>query len=418
MPFRTSLLFSFAAAAVLAACPPVAIALPGTGSEPSDLPAAPAAIVAGSDRGPASPAPLPSSREARAESVLRAYAAKHRVPGISAAVGSRGAVVWASVSGVADLESRAPVTPDSVFPLGSTSKVITSLALGRLVDEGRIDLDAPIQRYVPSFPPKEPIDRPITARLLAGHLAGLRDYDMAAGEYANTRTYPSVDAAVAIFRDDPLRHPPGERFAYSVYNFVLLSAAIEGAAKRDFLTYLREAITSPLGLTRTGPDLPGAPAAGRVSDHQVGIFGHLARAASLDVSNKWAAGGLVSTPTEMVRLGNAILAGRVVRPETFILLTTPQRQADGSESPGGYGLGWRSGRVKLPESGREVRMAHHGGVANGAVSFFVLLPEEEMAISVQANLQVQPFDLHELAYALADLFLEADAGAGGLSSGR
>lgn len=359
--------------------------------------------------GAGSQPPTLSSPEAQAEVKLSDYAAKYRVPGISAAVGRQGDVIWVGALGVADLASGTPVTPDSVFPLGSTSKAITSLALGCLVDKGRIDLDVPIQRYVPSFPLKEPTDRPITARLLAGHLAGLRDYDMAAGEYANTRAFPTVDAAVAIFRDDPLRHPPGERFAYSVYNFVLLSAVIEGAAQRDFLGFVNDAVIAPLGLDRTGPDRAGAP--GRVGDHQISRFGAVVRVIAPDVSNKWAAGGFVSTPSEMVLLGNAALAGRVVRPDTFVMLTKPQRQADGSESPGGYALGWRTGRAKLP-SGAERRVVHHGGVAHGGVSFFVLFPDDQLVVAVQANLQVQPFDLHELAYALAELFLGAGAAAG------
>jgi serine beta-lactamase-like protein LACTB, mitochondrial len=403
MAFRSHFLLVVVAGAVVGACPPRAMAVPS----------APVAASASAEARPAS-----ALREARAETVLREYAAKHRVPGISVAVGVGGEVSWVFVSGVAGLETGPAVTPESVFPLGSTSKVITSLAVGRLVDEGRLDLDAPIQRYVPSFPPKGPAARPITARLLGGHLAGLRDYDMAAGEYANTRAFPTVDAAVAVFRGDPLLHPPGERFAYSAYNFVLLSAAIEGASKSDFLSFVKEAITAPLGLDRTGPDLSGAPAPGRVDGHVRGFFGAIAKAGPLDVSSKWAAGGFVSTPTELVRLGNAVLAGRVVRPETFALLTTPQRQADGSESPGGYALGFRSGRAKLPATGREVRVVHHGGVANGAVSFFAILPDERLVVGVQANLQVQPFDLHEPAYALAELFLEAGSGAGGLSSAR
>lgn len=378
---------------------------------------------AASESAAVSVATPPASREARAEALLRAYSERHGVPGLSAAVGVVGEPVWSRAIGVAGRGDGRELSPDSVFPIGSTTKAITALALGRLVDEGRLDLDAPIQRYVPSFPWKDPRDRPITARLLAGHLAGIRNYDMAKGEYANSRAYESIEAALAPFRDDPLLHAPGERHAYSVYGFVLLSAAIERAAGKEFLAYVRESITAPLGLDRTGPDVAGSPAPGRVDGHVRGPFGAVVTAGPVDVSNKWAAGGFVSTPSEMVRLGIATLEGRVVRPATLELLTTPQRQADGSENPGGYALGFRSGRTKLPGLEREVRVAHHGGVAHGAVSFFVLLPDERMAIAVQANLQVQPFDLHELAYALASTFLDPSAASAarapaGLSSGE
>lgn len=354
----------------------------------------------------------------RAEALLREFQEKRRIPGLSVAVGRGGKGVWTQAFGVADLDSQLPVTSDSVFPLGSTSKTLTSLALGRLVEEGKLDLDAPIETYVPYFPKK---DFPLTARLLAGHLAGLRDYDMAAGEYANTRNFATLREAVAVFQDSPLLFEPGTRYSYSAYNFVLLSAAIEGAAGQDFLSYVETRILKPLGLTHTGPNRSTSPPKGLVTSYAAGFFGVPLRAPATDVSNKWAAGGFVSTPTEMVELGNAVLQGKVVAPATFTLLTTPQKLKDGSASGAGYGMGWRSGTVKLP-SGREVRAVHHGGVANGGMSFFVLFPESGLVVSLLGNLTFEPFtDFAAQAYAVADLFLDGrvagdgeEVGAGAL----
>jgi serine beta-lactamase-like protein LACTB, mitochondrial len=338
----------------------------------------------------------------RATEHLRGFMVEHRIPGLSIAVGQNGKVLWTGSFGVEDLDSKAPVTPTSVVPLGSTSKTLTSLALGKLVEEGRLDLDAPIQKYVPYFPKKEHV---LTPRLLAGHLAGLRDYDMAAGEYANTREFPSVREAVAVFKDDPLLFEPGTRYAYSVYNFVLLSAAIEGASGRDFLTYLRERIVKPSRLERTGPNR--APVKGLVTSYATGFGGIVVKAPETNVSNKWAAGGLVSTPTEMVRLGNAILMGKIVKPETFTLLTTPQKLKDGGETGAGYAMGWRSGTKRLSSSGRELRIVHHGGTAHGAMSFFVIFPESGLVVSMQGNLLFQPFtDFSNEAFMIAEMFLD------------
>jgi len=348
----------------------------------------------------------PAAAERAAEH-LREFMAEHRIPGLSVAVGQGGKVIWSAAFGVADLDSKAPVTPASVFPLGSTSKTLTSLALGKLVEEGRLDLDAPIQKYVPYFPKKE---HEITPRLLAGHLSGLRDYDMAAGEYANTRQFASVREAVGVFKDDPLVFEPGTRYAYSAYNYVLLSAAIEGASGRDFLTFLEERILKPRKLERTGPN--HAPVADLVTSYVVGFGGFVVKAPDADVSNKWAAGGLVSTPTEMVRLGNAILKGKIVKPETFTLLTTPQKLKDGSDTGAGYALGWRSGQRKFASSGRELRVVHHGGAANGAMSFFVILPEAGLVVSMQGNLLFQPFtDFSTEAFTIAEMFLDDTKGA-------
>jgi serine beta-lactamase-like protein LACTB len=330
--------------------------------------------------------------------------ARRRIPGLSIAVGRDGEVVWAAAFGVSDVDTKAPVTTESVFPLGSTTKALTALVLGALVEEGRLDLDAPIQTYVPGFPKKE---HPLTARLLAGHLSGIRDYDQAAGEYANTREFRTVEEAVAVFKDDPLRFEPGTRHQYSAYNFVLLSAVIEGAAGREFLPAVAERITGPLGLTRTGPNRRSARPAGLVTSYVAGFLGVPGRAADLDLSNKWAAGGFVSTPTEMVRLGNAVLAGKVVKPETFTLLTTPQQLKDGTDGHG-YALGFRSGRRRLAEKGPELRVVHHGGTANGAMSFFLLVPEARLVVALQGNLLFQPFTaFSDEAFAIAELFRPA-----------
>jgi serine beta-lactamase-like protein LACTB len=351
--------------------------------------------------GPAPTAAEVADARSTASARLADLMARRRIPGLSIAVGLDGELVWAAAFGVSDLDTKAPVTTESVFPLGSTTKTLTALVLGQLVEEGRLDLDAPIQAYVPGFPKKGHV---LTARLLAGHLTGIRDYDMAAGEYANTREFRTVEEAVAVFKDDPLRFEPGTRHEYSAYNFVLLSAAIEGAAGREFLSAVADRIAAPLGLTRTGPNRRSAPPSGLVSSYAAGFYGVPARAAALDLSNKWAAGGFVSTPTEMVRLGNAVLQGKVVRPETFTVLTTPQKLKDGTDGHG-YALGFRSGRRRLGEERPEVRVVHHGGTANGAMSFFLLVPEARLVVALQGNLLFQPFSVFsDEVFAIAELF--------------
>lgn len=343
---------------------------------------------------------------ASATEKLQAFQKARQIPGLSVAVGYRGQLIWAQAFGVEDLETRRAVTTESSFPIGSTTKTLTSIALGTLVERGKLDLDAPIQTYVPSFPVKP---YPLSARLLAGHLAGIRDYDMAT-EYANARTFASIDEAVAVFRDSPLLFEPGTQYKYSAYNFVLLSAAIEGAAKQDFLDYVQQTILDPLGLVHTRPNRQPLPMPGLVRGHVAGYYGVPAPVQPINVSNKWAAGGYVSTPSEMVRFGNAILTGRLVRADTFALLSTPQKLKDGSDSGAGYAMGWRSSRRKLPLTQREARIVHHGGTAQGAMSFFVLLPELDLVVALQSNLLFEPFEPFYLqALEIADLFWEPSA---------
>lgn len=336
---------------------------------------------------------------------LVAFQKQHNIPGISVAVGRDGELLWSEALGVTELGKDDPVTLDSRFPLGSTTKALVSAALGKLYEEGKLDLDVAVQTYVPYFPEKA---HSISVRQLAGHLSGLRNYDMSAGEYDNRRRFESVKEAVSVFADSPLQSKPGTEYAYSAYNFVLLSAAIEGASGKGFLEYMQTAILDPLGLESTRPNRTPEPMPGLVVSHGRGLFNRLMRAPATDVSNKWAAGGYVSTPTDMVRFGNRLLKGDFIKPKTLAMLTKPQTLADNRPSPEGYAMGWRSGLTQLPGSGREVRIHHHGGMANGSMSFLVLLPDQGLVVSIQCNLLFRPFtDFAQEGLAVADAFFVA-----------
>ena len=145
-------------------------------------------------------------------------------PGASICVMRDGAVVWSRAFGFADLEQSVPATTETRFRIGSVSKSLTSVAIGRLVQDGQLDLDAPVQRYVPGFPVKR---YPITVRQVAGHLAGIRHY--ATGEFENREHYATVTEGLAIFAADSLLFEPGTQFSYSSYGYNLLGAVIEGA---------------------------------------------------------------------------------------------------------------------------------------------------------------------------------------------
>src|SRR5512143_2593056 len=148
-----------------------------------------------------------------------------RIPGAQIAVIQDGVLIWSEGFGLADVEQQVPVTPITRFRIASISKSVTAVGLGLLVQEGKVDLDQPVQRYVPYFPEKR---WPITVRQVAGHIAGIRHYRD--GEFENMRPYPSVRDGVAIFAEDSLLFEPGTRFSYSSYGWNLISAVIEGAS--------------------------------------------------------------------------------------------------------------------------------------------------------------------------------------------
>ena len=328
-----------------------------------------------------------------ARAMLEVMRTERGVPGLSAAVGIDGTVVWAEGFGRADVESRAPVTSATKFRVGSVSKPLTAAAIGILVEEGRLDLDAPVQEYVPSFPEKR---WPVTSRMVAGHLAGIRHYD--GDEFLSTRKYETVSEGLEIFAADTLLFEPGDRFRYSSYGWNLLSAVVEGASGEEFLPYMDEHVFDPLGMTSTVADHTDSIISDRTRFYEIGEGGRVFNAPYVDNSYKWAGGGFLATPTDLVRFGMAHLDGSLLRRETVEMLWASQSTTAGEET--GYGVGWAT--ETKPEG---MRTVSHGGGSVGGVTYLLLLPGEGAVVALTANTS-QGVGLHRAAYLLADAFLD------------
>lgn len=262
-------------------------------------------------RGAVAEAPSPV---ARARAQLDALARATGTPALTAAVARGGAIVFSYATGLADRELRVPATPRTVFNVGSVSKAITGVALAQLVEQGRVRLDDPIQRYVPSFPEK---GAPVTVGQLATHTSGIRHYrvhDFPGADWEeNHRPYASVAAASAIFRDDALLFPPGRYYFYSSYGVNLLQGVVETASGASFEAYLRDRVFAPAGMTRSGLDVAGRALEERARGYEKkGEL--LVPTAAVDVSYKYAGGGMLSTAEDLARLGTALNHGKVLGP--------------------------------------------------------------------------------------------------------
>jgi CubicO group peptidase (beta-lactamase class C family) len=298
------------------------------------------------------------------------------IPGASVAVVVDGELVWTEGFGFADLENRVATRPDTRFRIASISKALTAAGVGILVQEGRLDLDAPVQHYVPAFPRKPGGE--VTTRLAAGHLAGIRHYRE--DEFASAVHYPSVTASLEIFRDDALLHPPGARYRYSTYGWTLVSAAVEGAAGESFVPFMRRRVLDPLRLRETVVEHVDSIIPGRARFYRRGEDGRILNAPFVDNSNKWAGGGYLSTARDMARYGASYFDNTLLEPGTVELLWTPQREAATGESTN-YGIGWRSAELG------GYRMVWHTGGAMGGTTILLLLPDQGVSVSILTNLE-------------------------------
>jgi CubicO group peptidase (beta-lactamase class C family) len=196
------------------------------------------------------PSPQWSATVDRARQILRADVVAQNLPGLSVAVGVGGGIVWAEGFGWADIETSAPVTPDTRFRIGTASTVLTSAAAGVLLEKGRLTLDDEVQTYVPQFPKKR---WPVTLRQLMAHVGGVASDNGDDGPLFRQRCEQPVEA-LQYFARDALLFEPETQYRHSNYGWTLVSAAVEAAADQPFLTVMREQIFQPLGLNHTGAE--------------------------------------------------------------------------------------------------------------------------------------------------------------------
>jgi serine beta-lactamase-like protein LACTB len=198
------------------------------------------------------PSPQWAAAVGRARLIVRAVLSGQNLPGLSVAVGVGGDIVWAEGFGWADVETRAPVTPQTRFRMGTASTALTSAAVGVLLEKNRVNLDEEIQAYVPQFPKKP---WPVTLRQLMGHVSGVGIEATDDWRLSSQRCERAADA-LPVFADGPLLFQPGTQFRQSPHGWVLVSAALEAAAERPFLSFMRDQVFQPLGMAHTGAESP------------------------------------------------------------------------------------------------------------------------------------------------------------------
>jgi len=186
---------------------------------------------------------------------------RYGVPGAVVAVAVDGRVVWSEGIGLADVENNVPCTKDTVMRIASISKSLTAVAIAKAWQQGKLDLDAPIQNYVPSFPEKSVGGVPVTITLrhLLTHMSGIRHYgndkEFLSKEYYIKNHYNNVNDSLKIFCNDELLSVPGTNFHYTTHGWTLISAALEVAMGQPFLKLMREEVLEPLHMTATSEEL-------------------------------------------------------------------------------------------------------------------------------------------------------------------
>jgi CubicO group peptidase (beta-lactamase class C family) len=337
-----------------------------------------------------------------------AVLSKDALPGLSVAV-AKGDQVWSAGFGRADLEQNVAVDSRSLFRTASISKWLTATAALRLVEDGKLDLDAPIQQYCPQYPKKQ---WTLTSRQLLSHLAGVRHNHGANGESRNTQAerdaldelikhersmqytrYTDIIKPLDAFKDDPLPFQPGTRFHYSSLGYRVLGCVLEGAAQTSYRMLMRSLIFTPAGMSGITEDDSQTIIPHRVAGYTRDANNTLIRAEFRDISENLPAGGHLATAEDLVRFAAAFNSGKLVQATTRERMIERPKLLDGTDVPEappyfGQGTGFYYGMgmfVGSTPGGEPLLM--HTGAQSGTSTELLLSPENRSAVAVMTNIR-------------------------------
>jgi CubicO group peptidase (beta-lactamase class C family)/D-alanyl-D-alanine dipeptidase len=300
----------------------------------------------------------------------------HGLPALSLALVDGDQVVWARGFGFADSAGKVPASAQTVYRVGSVSKLFTDIGVLQLVERGVLDLDAPVTRYLPDFRPRNRFGGSITLRHLMSHRAGLVR-EPPVGNYFET-TEPSLEATVASLNRTALVYAPGSRTKYSNAGIAVVGRVLERVQQEPFGAYLRRAVLEPMGMS--GASFAPTPGTEASLAHAVMWTRHATTFPAPRFQLGMApAGSMYATMPELGRFLSVLFEGGapILRRETLESMWTPQFAAPGTTE--GFGLGFMVGSLDGE------RMVRHGGAIYGFATELIALPRARLGVAVSAS---------------------------------
>jgi len=322
------------------------------------------------------PSPLLAQElPARLAAIAQAAVADGRTAGVSFAVTRRGEPLVSGAFGFADLENRVPASSNSVYAIGSLTKTFTAAAVLALADDGKLSLDDPLSKWVPSFPA---LGRTATIRQLLNHTSGIRSMTALGPRYwAQAGREIEPDALVALFAGEPPDFPPGSDYRYSNSGYVLLGLVVEKASGMPWGDFVTRRLLVPLGLTATRDGETDALVPHRAHGYSRKKDTGFVNAWHVSLSQGYAAGALLSTADDLAVWIRRLNVAPPVSAASYRAMTTPATLPNGKVLSYGFGLG--------VDTFAGTRRYFHGGGLPGFDAWAAYVPSEDLAVAVLCN---------------------------------
>jgi D-alanyl-D-alanine carboxypeptidase len=315
----------------------------------------------------------PTELAAFVESVAGSAIEKDGVVGMSIGVARHDQVLYRGGFGMANAELQVPASADTVYRIGSITKEFTAAGVLLLVQEGKISLDDPLEKFLPEYPVK---GREITVRHLLQHTSGIQDFTRLPAYRENIRIDASQDDVLDRFQHLPLEFEPGDKHRYSNSGFFLLGVILEKTAGKPFEDFVQQRLLGPLGLERTYCDHPTRIIPNRASGY-TRWDDVLRNAPYVSLDQATGAGNMASTVGDLLAWQQAIAQHCLLNAETTRDMMTRGKLNNGATFDYGMAL-----FLKKQDEHQVIR---HGGGILGFRADLAYYPASGYMIAVLAN---------------------------------
>lgn len=293
-------------------------------------------------------------------------------PGVAVIVTQAGEVIHRKGYGIANLELGVTIEPDMVFRLGSISKQFTAVAVLMLMEQGKLDLDDPITKFLPNYPTHDYL---ITIEHLLTHTNGIQNYTAMPQMRSLQRKDFTVEELIDFFKYQPMQFAPGKRWFYTNSGYFLLGAIIEKISGLTYEQFVQQNIFDTLEMKQSYYDMPQRIIPRRACGYQKGTDGYL-NAEYMSMTIPYAAGSLASTVDDLAKWDAALYTAKLVSQETLRRAFTTTRLVNCN-----YGYGWFITNYQ----GHQI-VEHDGGI-DGFAAHAIRMPNERIFVAVLSNNQ-------------------------------
>ena len=318
---------------------------------------------------------------ARLRNTIRREVADKKLPAFSISLVDRDRTVWAEGFGFRDAERKVPATANTVYRVGSISKLFTDIAIMQLVEQDKLSLNAPITEYLPEFSPKNPYDVAITLGQLMSHRSGLVR-ESPVGHYFDP-SEPSLRATVASLNQTSLVYQPGTKTKYSNAGIAAVGYVLEKQFDVAFSKRIEESVLKPLRMKSTSFEMTPQVRRELATAWMWTYDGRRFEAPEFLLGTA-PAGNLYSSVLDLSKFLSAIFNdgqgqdGPILKPETLQLMTSPQKTESGK--PQRFGIGFHISKL---DGHKKIG---HGGAVYGFSTQLEALPERKLGVVAVASL--------------------------------